>query len=334
MSGSSWEKLDISFGFEGGTRRIKGGEEWWAVYSAFKLWAESGYFRFEEVDAASADIVISWRDQDDVPPTIPVAAPYLAFSGQRSGTQPVEIIFNSRVIWNTGGATLRLPEEWGGFLLGDVESVAVTELGHALGLEYTNSTHSVLNRNRAFQSPIRSLESDDEKQLHRLYGFAFKPPQYVIQFPKLFGGDPEFLDGDYVNEFEGKEAVFPWCPFGIDVTKGAILNYEVAYVDHNENVMAINGVDVVGGIRESSDMWTKQASLVPPGVLHAGFNEVVVGSRTEAGAATGAVDDFIIKAFQIDWTLLDGLGKVFGHPLITTIGTGQKAVEVTAQLNL
>jgi len=103
-----------------------------------------------------------------------------------------------------------------------------------------------------------------------------------------------------------KEFLFD-CP-GISTTETSFLMFQSRDVDHQQNILRVNGVDVFGGLPASParNAWNGNILLVEPHhQLKETGNVLRVEARRSDGSSTGDVDDFIIDNVVIMFTTLD-----------------------------
>jgi hypothetical protein len=137
----------------------------------------------------------------------------------------------------------------------------------------------------------------------------------VILFQRQhFGNEPGTFDDIEPNvPFAGSTKDFSFdCP-GVDAGETAFLMFQSRDVDHQRNILQINGVDVFGGLPASParDAWNGNILLIEPHhQLRATANVLHVESRNSSGGGGGDIDDFIIdnvvivyKIPDVSWTL-------------------------------
>ena len=97
--------------------------------------------------------------------------------------------------------------------------------------------------------------------------------------------------------FVGRAKDFPFdCP-GINTAEAAVLMFQSRDVDHQRNILRVNGVDVFGGLPASParDEWNGNILLVERHhQLKTTGNVLSVEARRSDGGSTGDVDDFIL----------------------------------------
>ena len=108
--------------------------------------------------------------------------------------------------------------------------------------------------------------------------------------------------------FVGRAKDFPFdCP-GINTAEAAVLMFQSRDVDHQRNILRVNGVDVFGGLPASParDEWNGNILLVERHhQLKATGNVLRVEARRADGSSTGDVDDFILDNVVIMYKTLD-----------------------------
>jgi hypothetical protein len=131
----------------------------------------------------------------------------------------------------------------------------------------------------------------------------FPQRQHVGNNPGIFG---EVEPG---VPFAGSAATISFdCP-GVDPAEAALLMFQSRHVDHRQNVLRINGVDLSSGLPASAvrDAWNANVVVVEPRhQLKATGNVLQVESRTSSGGGVGDIDDF----------LLDNVVLVYKTPLV------------------
>lgn len=118
----------------------------------------------------------------------------------------------------------------------------------------------------------------------------------VVTVRQGFGNEPGYLNSiEPQVPFVGSSKTFTFqCP-NVKTNEAAVLMFQTRDVDHNKNLLSINGNDIAGGIpvSPSKDTWNGNVMLVAPGVLRAS-NQMLVRSRNAAGGDGGDLDDFIL----------------------------------------
>lgn len=164
----SWNKCNITFAFDVGTNDIGGAAEFQACRNAINTWASVINVTFTEVAAnANPDVLIGWRPAAD--PDHNMVGGVLAHADFPPGcsvvtnTLPKPVHFDdTEHTWNIGAA----PNTF------DVETVALHEFGHILGLAHSNVNGAVMFPTVSSNFTKRQLTQDDIDGVRSLYTFC------------------------------------------------------------------------------------------------------------------------------------------------------------------
>jgi hypothetical protein len=196
VTNCAWPTPSLTFAFEDGTNDIAGSSEFQAVRNACATWASAGPVTFVETSATEdPDITVDWRPATD--PDRSMVGGVLAHADFPPGcavvtnTLPKPVHFDdSEHQWVIGAVA-------GGF---DVQTVALHELGHILGLNHSSVAGSVMFPTVAWNTTNRVLTADDLGGIQQLYPAAvLAAGTYTIR-QKING---RFLDAyeTAVNDF-------------------------------------------------------------------------------------------------------------------------------------
>jgi hypothetical protein len=189
----SWTRNNLTYAFDSGTADVAGTNEFPAVAAAFATWAAVIPFTFTEVALnQDPDIVIGWRvaaDDTDFALVGALAhADYPPGCGVISDALPKPVHFNdSEVNWSVGKAPFSY----------DLESAALHELGHILGLDHSDVPDAVMATPLSFASTRRVLTPDDLAGIRQLYP-AVMPTEGVFTVRQKSSG--RFLDAHEIEE--------------------------------------------------------------------------------------------------------------------------------------
>ncbi|MFI6284841.1 matrixin family metalloprotease [Streptomyces sp. NPDC051018] len=163
----AWDRRDLTYAFDAGTSDIPGDDEFGAVRSAFETWEFHTPLTFLEIlPTDSPDIMVGWRstveeDYDmtgvaiahaDLPPKCETLVPGLP--------QPLHFD-NGEHFWSIGAVSNAH----------DVESVALHEIGHLIGLGHSSVPDAVMFPSIATNTVHRTLATDDKNGALSLYPF-------------------------------------------------------------------------------------------------------------------------------------------------------------------
>lgn len=160
-----WDHTNLSYAFDHGTADVPGNGELDAVRNAFATWAAAAPFTFAEVTTTqNPDILIDWRNAND--PDHTMVGGVLAHSDFPPGCSviaaglPKPLHFDdSENTWSVGAAADAY----------DVETVALHEVGHLLGMLHTTVNGSVMFPSVSANFTLRTLQADDLAGIEQLY---------------------------------------------------------------------------------------------------------------------------------------------------------------------
>jgi hypothetical protein len=160
LDGRDWGCRYISYIFLNGTNDIAGADEQDAVRRAFASWSAVTNLDFiEACNENDADIRISWEtdahgDDDDFDGEGGVLA-HAFFPPPNAGILAGDVHFDDDEDWNLDDDI-------------DMETVALHELGHSLGLRHSDVNNSVMEA--AYEGERRDLTQDDIDGIRAIYG--------------------------------------------------------------------------------------------------------------------------------------------------------------------
>jgi hypothetical protein len=159
-----WKKRTLTYAFDIGTPDIAGDRERDAVRAAFATWQAAINLNFVEgATNANPDIVIGWRPTKD--PDSDMSGTVIAHSDYPPGcstivtTPPLPLHFDDGDLWTLDGAGNTL----------DVESVALHEIGHLIGLDHS-TVGTVMYAYYTVGTTVHTLTQDDVDGGAALYG--------------------------------------------------------------------------------------------------------------------------------------------------------------------
>lgn len=163
-----WDRANLTYAFGNSTSQAVGdAAARGAIRSAFQTWQDaSGPLSFEEVDATGdPDILVEWRQAAD--PDHSMVGGVLAHA-----QFPPETPFNSSP---DRPLPLHFDEEEHTWVIGavangfDIETIALHEIGHCLGILHTNVDGAVMFPRVNTNTTLRAPQPDDLTAVRALY---------------------------------------------------------------------------------------------------------------------------------------------------------------------
>jgi hypothetical protein len=202
----------LTYAFDNGTNDIIGQGEFQAVRDAFRTWSVAfPFFTFTEVAlTANPNIVIDWRDAND--PDRSMVGIIIAHSdfpigcGVVTNTFPKPIHFDdSEHTWSIGAVVNAI----------DVESVALHEIGHILGLGHSNVAGAVMVQGIGTNSTARVLHDDDLRGIRSIYivgqgVLAQFGANSIVGIAGFYGGDTDNHQHVIVGTTDGRVHELYW----------------------------------------------------------------------------------------------------------------------------
>ncbi|WP_369264647.1 matrixin family metalloprotease [Streptomyces sp. R35] len=161
----AWNRRELTYTFDIGTNDTAGTTEFDAVRRALRTWSAAVPIGFTEVTAAqNPDIRIGWRPAND--PDLSMVGGTLAHAdfppgcGVVTNAMPKPVHFDDEEHnWSVGAAADSF----------DVDTVALHELGHILGLGHSSVSGSVMFPTVRPNFTLQSLTADDLSGVRALY---------------------------------------------------------------------------------------------------------------------------------------------------------------------
>ena len=167
----TWERRQLTYAFDIGTPDVPGTGEFEAIRAAFATWAAASGFSFVQVRPyQSPDILVGWRPADD--PDRSMVGGLVAHADFPLGFDLLTSSLPKPVHFDTDEASWGVD---GSASATDVETVALHEIGHILGLRHSDDREAIMNpslrgcrTNRARRSGVaHHLVAADAKCLVR-----------------------------------------------------------------------------------------------------------------------------------------------------------------------
>jgi len=156
-----WLESTMRFAFADDTEDVAGTAEFNAVRRAFDTWAAYVPIEFREVGLdEDPHVRISWIPLDDRPGGEPGVIAYSAFPPQLTGqSSPLPFKFIDQFNWHIDG---RADAH-------DIETTALHEIGHLLGLAHSEDPQAVMYFSAGAGQLKRALSQDDREGIRGLY---------------------------------------------------------------------------------------------------------------------------------------------------------------------
>lgn len=162
----SWSKTWLTYAFGTGTSDIIGDEERQAVRNAFATWSAAAPLAFRELQPnQDSDVLIQWGNaacgDTDMTGGIAAHADYPPGCGKYGNARPRPLHFNDQEwTWVVGAKPNSV----------DVESAALHEIGHILGLDHSGVQGAVMAAGSIVPNMTRrELTNDDIEGIRKLY---------------------------------------------------------------------------------------------------------------------------------------------------------------------
>jgi hypothetical protein len=161
----SWTKRELTYAFDVDSTDTTGTPEFEAVRNAMRTWAAAVQLTFTEVTNEGApDILIGWRPANDPDHTMVggtlAHADFPPDCDIVTANLPKPVHFDdTEHVWSMGAAVNAF----------DVETVALHELGHILGLQHSSVNGAVMFPTVSSNSTLRVLQPDDVAGVQQLY---------------------------------------------------------------------------------------------------------------------------------------------------------------------
>jgi Matrixin len=161
----AWGKDNLTFAFDAATNDVGGDEEFNAVRRAFATWSAAVQIAFREVGTGdSPDILISWTPANcgdtSMVGGVLAHADYPPGCGFYGNALPRPLHFDDQEhAWCIG----TVADQY------DVETIALHEIGHLLGLSHSSVAGAVMFPTVSANATNRVLTADDVEGIRRLY---------------------------------------------------------------------------------------------------------------------------------------------------------------------
>lgn len=230
--GPEWPFLELRYGFTGNTLDVGVDFQRQAVIAAMNTWSAHAPIMWAE--RANPDVRIGFLghahgDTNFGPQDYAHGLPPICYTAFLCAESSGDLHFNDpSFAWGTGN----------GFSVQDIQTHALHELGHALGLSHSNNSNAVMYPTLPSGVVRRTLAQDDIEGIQALY-YEFRDPWsydgdwYLALYPKLveaFG-------------YDLNTASIHWLKFGRSEFRRGTPTFDVGYYLKNNPDIALE----VGG---------------------------------------------------------------------------------------
>jgi hypothetical protein len=160
-----WNRTTLTYAFDAGTADVAGDDERQGVRNAFITWSAAAPLAFREIAPnQNPDVLIRWGNAQcgdaNMTGGVLAHADYPPGCGFYGNGMPRPLHFDDQEhAWVIGAAVNSF----------DVETVALHEIGHILGLQHSTISSAVMFSTIGANSLNRALSTDDLEGIRRLY---------------------------------------------------------------------------------------------------------------------------------------------------------------------
>lgn len=162
LQGSKWNKTTLTYYVYNTSNSLTSTQRATAIANAFATWQSNSVLNFMEVSTpGSADLKISWKtgDHGDGHPFQTSVLAHAFYPPTAGGSYAGQLHFNDSYQWNVNGNDY------------DLETVALHEIGHLLGLGHSTDINSIMYP--SYLGVNHQLGSDDLQGIWALYGCPY-----------------------------------------------------------------------------------------------------------------------------------------------------------------
>jgi hypothetical protein len=311
----SWKRDTLTYAFGDGTTDVPGNDEQDAVRRAFATWSAAVPIAFREVSAGEGpDIRIAWTNAKcgdaDMTGQLVAHADFPPGCGVLNNTLPRPVHFdNQESHWFVGGLVIN----WF-----DVETVALHEIGHILGMDHSQFPTAVMSATMKPHRRRNVLTSDDLEGIRRLYKtvgplFARHSGLCIdIQGISAVNG----ADATQWEYWGGKNQIFQvqWLNDG----------HYMLLAEHSGRVLDVEGASSTNGAQVHQWDWSggdNQRFRLDP--IGDGYYRIVAKHSGKCLDVSAASHAFGAKVIQWDWWGGTNQQWRLGHAPITARHSGK-----------
>ena len=288
----AWGKDNLTFAFDAATNDVGGDEEFNAVRRAFATWSAAVQIAFREVGTGdSPDILISWTPANcgdtSMVGGVLAHADYPPGCGFYGNALPRPLHFDDQEhAWCIG----TVADQY------DVETIALHEIGHLLGLSHSSVAGAVMFPTVSANATNRVLTADDVEGIRRLY---------PIRGPVFVRHSGHCLDIEGISLDNGADAT-QWDYWGgqnqifrIEWVEGS--HYRLI-AQHSGRVIDVDGISTANGAQiHQWDWWGGDNQKFRLDPLGHGYYRVAAKHSGRCLDVVGISGDNGARVHQWDW---------------------------------
>ncbi|MFJ7073433.1 RICIN domain-containing protein [Streptomyces sp. NPDC098781] len=287
-----WKQNTLKYAFSSGTSDVPGDDELTAVRRALATWSAAVPIAFRE-SGDSPDIRFAWTSAKcgdaDMTGTMIAHADYPPGCGALNNTLPRPVHFdNQETFWSVGGL---VSNRW------DVETVALHEIGHILGMDHSEAPTAVMFSTIPSSTRHITLTSDDLGGIRR---------HYSTVGPIFARHSGLCLDIQGASAVNGADAT-QWEYVGGRNQTFLVeyLNEDGHYMlvaDHSGRVLDVEGMSLANGAQVHQwDWWRGDNQRFRLDPVGDGYYRIVAKSSGKCLDVSGVSQAFGAKVVQWDW---------------------------------
>ena len=248
-----WNTTNLYYCFKNYNCNLSSSQCRVAIQNAFNTWSQYSLFSFTETSNLSqADIEISWEDDNHTgcPPYSTYALAHASI-GKYNRTPPAYVHFRKSETFTMGLSGYNL------------ETIALHEIGHVLGLEHDESNSNAVMY-KSYTGYKTDLTSDDYNVLYAIYGFptTIEGPNYISQSGTYHINNLNKLPSNFTVTWDLSNSYYNNSN-NLFIKNSPVYGYCIIIRDNNYDMMNVN---LTATIKKGS---TTIRTLTLPGGIYA-----------------------------------------------------------------
>jgi len=288
----TWNKRELTYAFGTGTNDVAGNGERDPVRRAFATWSATTQFAFREVGTGdNPDILISWTQANcgdaNMTGSTLAHSDYPPGCGYYGNALPRPLHFDDQEhAWTVGAAANSY----------DIETVALHEIGHILGLQHSSIAGAVMFPTVSANATKRVLDADDIEGIRR---------QYPIRGPIFARHSGRCLDISGISTANGADAI-QWDYWGGGNQLFTIEWVEASHykliAQHSGRVIDVEAISTANGAQiHQWDWWGGDNQKFRLDAVGNGYYRVVAKHSGKCLDVSGISPANGARVIQWDW---------------------------------